>query len=393
MNKSFKKDKMMLKDINSRMFLACSISFILFFSPKIAFSQKNDGFAGSKACGMCHSGVKKLHAAHGHSKMLRPVEDAKAPAGIEVNLPDGMAWKDISYLTGGYKYYARFIDSKGYVVTGPKAQWSMVGKTFTPFKPEIPPGTLKYECVKCHTVGWKASGTYENGVNNSLEGIPGVWFENGVGCESCHGPGQEHIALQSKRDANDTKGDKKIVRDTKSELCGTCHKRTNDGSIIIVANDMLESRQQYTELMKSKKAKFTCVTCHEPHMTSAGFIPGSSAPAIKQCESCHTGKLKKDIKIKAMSFLKCENCHMPLAARGAFDSMVKGYHKGDTHSHLFGITTDTAYKLNDGTNHAAFNKDGYARLTVEMVCYSCHKAGIAHDMPREEMLEIAKKIH
>ena len=84
---------------------------------------------------------------------------------------------------------------------------------------------------------------------------------------------------------------------------------------------------------------------------------------------------------------------MPLAVRGAYDSMEKGYHKGDAHSHIFGITLDPNYKLDDGTGHATVNGDGFVRLTVEMTCFACHQSGAASEKSHEELLEMGKQVH
>lgn len=367
-------------------FIAVGLS--LMFSHQQAFCQTDNEYMGSKSCGMCHPGESKAWMNHGHSKMLRQIVNGKTPDNAEVKPPEGKTWNDISYLIGGFYYYARYTDSKGYVFTGPKAQWSMVGKTLTPFNPQTPPGTMKYDCIKCHVTGWKESGTYANGVKNTLEGIPGAWFENGVGCESCHGMGREHFALKNKGDVKKANGDFKIKIDKSMETCGVCHQRES-GEISVVAKDLIESRQQYTEMQFNLKgkSKMTCLSCHSSH-TSALTKGG----IVGNCEGCHP-KVELKIQPMASAGVKCLDCHMPFAARGAYDGMVKSYHRGDTRSHLFGISVDPAYVLDDGSGHAALNDKGVARLTMEMTCYSCHKAGKAPDFPREKLLSAAGHVH
>jgi hypothetical protein len=353
-------------------------------------AEEENSYLGSsnKGCGACHSAVRKSWTAHGHSKMLRPVVDGEAPQGVELTLPAGKTWKDISYLVGGFSVYARFIDSKGYVVTGPKAQWSMVGKTLTPFMPDAAPGTVKYDCVKCHVVGWRETGPYTGGVTNALEGIPGVWYENSVGCEACHGPGHLHAGIQDKAAAKKLTGSEGLVVDTSAELCGKCHKRTENNTLRMAAKDLVQSQQQYTELelgRKGKQLKMTCVSCHNPHASSS-----SEAGFSKKCVDCHPGVT---VKLAAMKNRACVDCHMPYADTGAYDSMVKSYHRGDMRSHIFGISVDPAYAIDSGKGTANVGSDGYVRLTVDMVCASCHKAGISHDMSRDTMIEMAKKVH
>jgi len=356
------------------------------------YSQAKSDYTGSSGCIKCHPKQKKEWMDHGHAKMLRPVENGQAPKGAKVNLPEGMEWKDISYLVGGAKNYAQFIDKNGFIVTGPKAQWSMSGKTLTPYKKDTARGTCKYDCIKCHTVGWKASGAYECGVANSLEVIPGVWFENGVGCEGCHGPGSEHskIDIKELQKLKKAKGDLKIAKSKKSELCGECHKRDDGNKLKLFSGDLVMNEQQYTEMKLNKKTKFKmkCLDCHDSHISSM------TDKGIKmKCLDCHKGKYKIEVKIKAMSNLSCEDCHMPYAIRGAYDTMIQDYHQGDTRSHIFGISADPDYKLDDGSGYAALNEEGFARMTVEMTCGACHQSGKRHNMTRDELLKMAKKIH
>ena len=372
---------------------AVAVAASIVLPARQALSAGEDhGYVGSRGCGMCHKEVKPLWDTHGHSRMLRKVEGG-APEGASVTLPEGMTWADVSYLIGGDLYYARFANSQGYVVTGPGTQWSMRGEALTPFKADIENGTLKYSCVKCHTTGWMESGSYEKGVANDLPGIPGVWHENSVGCETCHGPGHEHILVKNKRDLKkkDKKADLKIIVGKSSEMCGECHKRNDEKKMInVVSPELTQSRQQYSELMASKKAlmRVRCVDCHDPHSSSRG-----EAGFVRACEDCHKGKFAMPVKIAAMQDLECTECHMPRSARGAFDEMVGEYHLGDTVNHIFGITDDPNYKLDDGTGHATINSDGFARLTVEMTCYACHQSGEASTKSRAELLDHMKEVH
>jgi hypothetical protein len=307
----------------------------------------------------------------------------------QLSPPEGFDWNGLTYIIGGIKNYARFLDSNGYVVTGEKAQWSLLGKTLTAFKKDTLRGTLQYACIKCHVVGWMESGTYQKGVEHTLEGTPGVWFENGVGCESCHGPGQEHMVLKRKVDVKKEGGDLKIRVDTSAASCGPCHNRNKDNRINLITAYLIQSRQQYSELIRSKKGRegMTCGSCHDPHASST--TPEGFA---KKCMDCHSSD-EAEIQIDSMADLSCTDCHMPYAARGAYHATMDNYQRGDTRSHLFGISSDPNHRLDDGTMHAAACKDGHVRLTVEMACYSCHQSGESKDISREELLESMASIH
>ena len=246
-------------------------------------------------------------------------------------------------------------------------------------------------CAACHPNQKKL---YDLHDHSRIQG--GVEKGEGIGCETCHGPGQAHIdiGIETLGKLKEEKGDFKILTskdNSKSEMCGKCHTRSDNDNIELASDNLIMGLQQYSELARSKKAtmKMTCTMCHNPHGTSK-----EQAAMKRKCLDCHKGeKFGKPVKIKAMSKLACENCHMPYAVRKNSDTMVKDYHKGDTRSHIFGISVDTDYSLNDGTRHASLTKEGFARLTVEMTCYSCHKAGISHDMSRKEMLSMAKRVH
>lgn len=63
------------------------------------------------------------------------------------------------------------------------------------------------ECIGCHTLGYGQEGGFSD--------LNSVGFHAGVQCESCHGPGQQHVA---------GKGDpEKIVRRRDEQICLQCH--------------------------------------------------------------------------------------------------------------------------------------------------------------------------
>lgn len=210
-------------------------------------------------------------------------------------------------------------------------------------------------------------------------------------CETCHGPGHKHAAAGPKnlQEMKKKKESLLIEVNKKSEACGECHSQTDDKSVAMVSDLLIKGQQQYTEMLYNKKAKLkmTCVMCHDAHASVS-----EEAGIKRKCLDCHKGKYKVDIKIAAMADLSCEDCHMPYADKLNNEEKVGEYVKGDVKSHIFGISADPAYKLNNG-GKAALNADGFARLTVEQTCYACHKSGKASDLSRDELLEMAAKIH
>ncbi len=226
------------------------------------------------------------------------------------------------------------------------------------------------------------------------------WVENGqdagIGCEACHGPGQEHIAIgpSDLKKVAEEEGDLKILGkadNKKSEFCMKCHQKNDDTSVDMTSDFVIANMQQYSELQYSKKAKFnmTCTMCHDPHITSEGQ---EGIRKNRKCLDCHKGKFAVEIKIKAMADLSCEDCHMPFAVSRGQAEEINGYFKGDVRSHVFGITPDADYVLNNG-GKATVNDEELIRLTVETTCYACHRTGEASDYSREKLLSAAGKIH
>ncbi len=248
-------------------------------------------------------------------------------------------------------------------------------------------------CVICHQPQNKA---YES---NAHGRVTEKWVEEGldkgIGCEACHGPGQAHvdIGLEDLNKLKKKKGDFKILgkkNNKKGEFCIACHRLTDNDNIELATENLIKFGQEHSELSRSKKAQFklTCGSCHDPHITIK-----DEKGLKRKCLDCHKGKFRVDVDISAMKNLTCEACHMPYVVTTGEGKKINDFHKGEYRSHVFGITVDPAYKLNDGTMHMSLTDKGLARLTVDTTCFACHKTGKAHDMTRAEMLKNAVKIH
>jgi hypothetical protein len=124
-------------------------------------------------------------------------------------------------------------------------------------------------CLQCHTTGFNPQ--------------DGTYAEEGVTCESCHGPFQpNHPAEQ-------------MPLEPDADLCSTCHKGTTD-----------EWRAS-----PHSQANVQCQACHNPHAQTpmADSITGL-------CTNCH--KERGDSfthSTHANSGLECSNCHMYTAPR------------------------------------------------------------------------------
>jgi hypothetical protein len=92
-----------------------------------------------------------------------------------------------------------------------------------------PPRNFDPECISCHVVGWDGTGhfPYESGFQ-SPEKTPHL---EGVGCESCHGPGEAHCRAETKSDTVLQEQLRKAIVLTKSDaqkrFCFECHDLDN----------------------------------------------------------------------------------------------------------------------------------------------------------------------
>jgi hypothetical protein len=308
------------------------------------------GYVGSAKCAECHEGTHGSFSTTGHAYALSEVEGA-APSFphttvdfVPPHFTNG--WNDVSYVIGGFAWRYLLTDAEGYVYTGDDAQFNFADDMAVPYRPEEAPGTIKFDCGKCHTTGWVST---EDGGVPSLVGFDGEYSEEGVQCEACHGMGALHANSPSSEN---------IVINIEASSCGTCHSR-NDGAEISASDGFIFNYSQYDEMSSTAHKDFSCVTCHDPH---ASVKHGETAGIVKNCTECHT-----DIKNPTHNGADCVMCHMPYASKSA--SSINKY-VADIQTHIF--------KINTAADGEMFNEDGTiangsSGVTMGYVCYQCHK--------------------
>ncbi len=105
------------------------------------------------------------------------------------------------------------VENKSPEYTGSDACQSCHANVYTAWKSSKhanvfnPPSDASPVCSGCHTTGieWQSKNSKENS----------------VGCEACHGPGQDHIEGAGDPD--------KIVSDISADICGRCHNGNRSG--------------------------------------------------------------------------------------------------------------------------------------------------------------------
>ena len=149
-------------------------------------------------------------------------------------------------------------------------------------------------CLECHTTGFDAN--------------TGKYSEEGVSCESCHGPlqpGHPETQMSVKPDA---------------ALCSTCHKTTTNewkaskhGQIGI---DCQSCHDPHSQKPKAETITALCSNCHKD--AGSSYTHGTHANAGLQCSDCHmarnpdahaTGGLIATGHTFSVGSEACINCH------------------------------------------------------------------------------------
>ncbi|GAV24235.1 hypothetical protein ciss_01680 [Carboxydothermus islandicus] len=227
-----------------------------------------------------------------------------------------MPW-EVSYVIGFKKKQAYVYPdgTKQYLTFGDKARFGLVDLQRY--------GWISYntrtevtECFACHVTGW-------DGNTNSAAAR---YVEMGVGCEKCHGPGENHVKNPSSLNIVNPL---RLSLLRQNDLCGSCHSRgetpegvnylinfvpgqslldkiylyTRDGSQIngyeTIANPGLfypdgtvrYHQMEYNDYLQSKMgSSVACNTCHNMHGN------GSRLKISKKsiCGVCHINNLDID---------------------------------------------------------------------------------------------------
>ncbi len=167
-------------------------------------------------------------------------------------------------------------------------------------------------CLECHTTGFDPS--------------TGAYTEEGVTCESCHGPFQPNHPEQS------------MPITPNAALCATCHKNTTDE----------------WKASKHSEAGIQCESCHNPHSQTP------LAPTVTElCSNCHKERGDSFTHgTHANAGLECSNCHMYTSPR-AEDPIGGLVPTG----HTFAVGSDACIGCHQDTVHT---RDEIIRLTGEV---------------------------
>lgn len=244
-------------------------------------SQALAGYVGTQTCKACHSDKYNAWLTTGHSRHVRDVSQPGATNANFAAAPSIDASNLLFAIGGLTKQY--FVD-KDYKLIG--WGWDQEKKVWVE-NPALAGADYIERCAACHTVGFNKDTKKAVDLN--------------IGCESCHGPGAQHVA---------SGGDKsKIQVSVSDDVCGKCHgdqqaqlesmgeKWARDG----VPRDghsnhfknLLESNPNYSD---------NCTKCHSATVFLA-LAKGEKPPTL---EDFKNGAYKND-----RNGITCVVCHNP----------------------------------------------------------------------------------
>jgi hypothetical protein len=306
-----------------------------------------DAYVGSAACAKCHTARAEAQASTAMAHASSLVADAESLR----------AHQRLTFRLGDYNYNlhsdankSTLSVTKGEETRSHDLQWAIgqghMGQTFlydqdgtfyeshlsfyselqaldiTPGHERGRPATLEdalglkqprteiERCFSCHATASKAANEFN----------PSHAFA-GVTCESCHGPGGNHIAAVSTQQGTGDIFNPALLPPVDSvDFCGACHRTWQDvvGSGLTgvgvfnvrFAPYRLENSKCW---QKTRSNLLTCVACHDPHQPLVHDL----ASYDSRCLQCHgpsahsTKKLANQPKACPVSTKECVACHMP----------------------------------------------------------------------------------
>jgi hypothetical protein len=343
-------------------------------------------YVGSATCGGCHADIYQSYQNSGHAWIMNRVNDGRRPTFPYTFLPQppqGYDWSQISYVIGGFRWKALFLDQNGYIITNPP---DTTGQTdyanqynFENTNIPHPAGwvsyqsgeeSLAYNCGTCHSTGYAPGGNQDD-----LPGLQGTWTQPGVQCEACHGPGSLHASNPHSI---------RMVIDRDAEMCQQCHIFNSD--TLDIQAGFIQHSDQYGDLPQGKHAVIDCVLCHDPHTGVVQRQQMQQSATRMPCENCHyQEKQVQNVARHAALNLACVECHMPPALQSAWGNPAN--HSGDLPTHRMAIDPNQIKQYNTDGSLATI------QIALDTACRHCHTEGKLKTLTDTELIKAASDYH
>ena len=286
-------------------------------------------YVGSQACAACH---QKIAASYSQTAMARSLARgnqaaqlalARTPVTIgrfrvyrsgndlyqsEVEVDPsgnetGRGIYKVEYVIGsGARGHGYVVKRDGRLVEAPLSFYTKPGKwDLSPGYDEADQGfdrPITAECVACH------SGRPQPVTNRLGIFLDPPFLELGIGCENCHGPGQQHVGAAGKVAMVDPA---RLPPRESEAICLKCHQNGDPqpGSDLLAHGASMKLSRCY----QRSSGRLTCTSCHDPHVS----VSKVASPAFfrAKCLTCHTDASCRLTKEKRGAVDDCARCHMP----------------------------------------------------------------------------------
>ncbi len=320
-------------------------------------------FVGSETCKNCHERTYLEWRTSLHSRMMRDVEiEPLANIGDFVSPSEARTFgkEEVDY-TLGSQWRQQYLKRQGQDIIVLPAMYNVVKGEWKPYYPDEPARRDWFkECAGCHVTG--------------VDPENKTFVELGVACESCHGPGSNHVEAVPGFEIPTIINASRLTPIAASQICGSCHTRGRDktgkyaypvgyqthkgeanlrlyfdeadqgkgySEYFWPSGESKYSNQQYLDWKQSEHAKVgvVCATCHSVHGRKTGIAANVDASNLllairsktrlfedRLCKSCHTTVQYRSVH-RIHTFGSCVRCHMPRV--GTIGEAE------DSHSHTF----------------------------------------------------------
>jgi len=218
-------------------------------------------------------------------------------------------------------------------------------------------------CLDCHDQAKTLKGTPHAEANNPRSP------EANHGCESCHGPGQAHIADDAKGHIRKFSA---ISASEASETCLSCHNRGEHAGWEGSAHD---------------RRNLTCTTCHSVHSFKSTEHQLVKSTETALCATCHRLQVTKTERAVAHmpvreGKMNCTSCHNPHGSISNVKLLKVGSSVAEAcmscHTEMRGpmLYEHGPVKENCATCHDPHGSSNDRMLVVRMpmLCQRCHIA-------------------
>jgi hypothetical protein len=165
-------------------------------------------YAGSDTCGECHLERHRAWKGTLHARTLQ--DPRKQPSAIVGKFEEGgrLAPRDVALVLGGHWTQRYLVDRGGKLMVAGEI-WSVLDDRWG--QPYWKEQDWERLCAGCHLTGWNPYARR--------------FQERGVGCEACHGPGEEHARSGGEAPILNPGS---LTADERDLICASCHTHGHD---------------------------------------------------------------------------------------------------------------------------------------------------------------------